>query len=467
MFPSAVQPSDIAAGVAADIAAGIAAQMACPRCSASPLSIDPAGVGAGPPGQVLRCTSCDSLYPQVGGVPCVIRDPEDRIQLWREHLGAFHVGAEQTVEMLEQECTRPGILPTTRIRLTEQARLTRRVLDEVDALLVGAIGTPRQPTTGVPGFESRESLRSLQRDWGWHDSDENARALACVEKVISAPLGRTLVLGAGGCRLAYDLAGRDKTAVFVALDDDPLVLIPAARILRGETLSLTEARPLATEMTLLSAVRELRAPHGPMARVFPLLADGLSPPFRAGAFDTVITPWFVDVVPSDLRDLMGSLRRVLSPGGRWLHFGPLLYPPERAPACRFSREELLELAQRAGFSVEATVSEMLPFSVSPLGEQVRIEPCLAFWARVGDVPPDPPGQLPSWIVLPHLPVPDFVGRALFFHDSPGFRTVVHLIDGTRSIDEIVSKLDAPAGADPSHLKDAVRQCLIENHPDCC
>ncbi|MBC8133901.1 MAG: hypothetical protein H7X95_13030 [Deltaproteobacteria bacterium] len=31
--------------------------------------------------------------PQVGGVPCVIREPANRIELWREHLGAFHVGA--------------------------------------------------------------------------------------------------------------------------------------------------------------------------------------------------------------------------------------------------------------------------------------------------------------------------------------------------------------------------------------
>ncbi|MFL5308499.1 MAG: hypothetical protein ACJ8F1_25025 [Polyangia bacterium] len=428
--------------------------LACPRCSGTPLSAD------------LSCSSCGTRYPQVGGVACVVDEPARRLAHWRENLGALHLRAEQSIAVLSDEQRMPALLPLTQARLAEQIRLTMRVVEEVDELLVPALGTPRPPTSDVPGFESRESLRSLHRDWGWPNSDENARALGCLEKVITAPLGRTLVLGAGACRLAYDLARRDPEALFVALDDDPLVLLPAARILAGETLSLTEVRELPTEMTLLSAARTLRAPRGPATRVFPLLADGLAPPFRLAAFDTVLTPWFIDVVPPDLRDLVGVLRRVLVPGGRWLHFGPLLYPPQRSPARQFSREELLELARRAGFSVEATISETLPFSASPLDGRFRLEPCLAFSARVAGVPADVAGDLPSWLVLPDLPVPDFVGRALFFHDSQGFRKVIQLVDGQRGINDIASLLDAPEGTDPGALKDAIRDCLLQVHPAC-
>ena len=200
--------------------------------------------------------------------------------------------------------------------------------------------------------------------------------------------------------------------------------------------------------------------------MFPSLADGLDPPVRPGAFDTVITPWFIDVVPPDLRNLVGVLRRVLAPNGRWVHFRPLLYPPQRSPARQFSREEVLELARRGGFSVEATNTETVPFSASPLDGRVRREPCLAFSARVGDVPADQPGDLPSWLVLPELPIPDFVGRALFFHESQGFRKVVHLVDGQRGINDIASLLDAPDGTDPGALKDAIRDCLLQVHPAC-
>lgn len=435
--------------------------LACPHCSTAPLTVE-----STPEDESLRCAACGACYPRVGGVACLVDEPADRVQLWRENLGAFHLRANESIEALERERRTPGLLPTTRARLTEQIRITRRILDEVDDLLVGAIGAPRSPTSDVPGFESRESLRSLHRDWAWPESDENARALACIEKVISAPLGRTLILGAGACRLAYDLARRDPAALFVAVDDDPLVLLTAARVLRGDTVSLTDARALPTELTRLSTVRALRVPHGPATRVVPLLGNGLSPPFQSGAFDTVLTPWFIDVVPPDLRDLVGTLRRLLAPGGRWLHFGPLLYPPERPAARQYSREEVLDLARRSGFALEAEVSEMLPFSVSPLEERARIEPCLAFSARAGDVPADPPGELPSWLVLPHLPVPDFDGRALFFDDSPGLRQVIRLIDGERGIDAIASALGAPEGTDPGVLKDAIRQCLLSVHPAC-
>lgn len=440
--------------------------LACPRCAATPLLDGVQEPGRARQAADLSCPTCGAQFPSVGGVACVFADPDARLARWRENLGTLHLRAEQSIAVLGDEQRLPALLPLTQARLAEQVRITGRLVAEVDELLVPALGTPRPPTTDVPGFESRESLRSLHRDWGWPGSDENGRALACVQKVSSAPLGRALVLGAGACRLAYDLSLANRQALLVAVDDDPLVLLAAARILAGETLSLTEVRELPTEMTLLSTARTLRAPHGAATRVFPLLADGLAPPFRPAAFDTVITPWFIDVVPPDLRDLLGVLRRVLAPEGRWLHFGPLLYPPQRSPARQFSRQEVLELARRAGFVVEAASDETLPFSASPLDGRVRLEPCLAFSARVAGVPADEPGGLPSWVVLPHLPVPDFVGRALFFHDSPGFRKVIQLIDGQRAIDDIAAQLGAPEGTELGALKDAIRDCLLQAHPAC-
>ncbi len=454
------------AGVSERIAlSDVLPMLACPRCAGTPLLAAQEIGGAAQP-RDLSCATCGARFPDVGGVACVVGDPAARIARWRENLGTLHLRAEQSIAVLSDEQRLPALLPLTRARLAEQIRVTRRLVAEVDDLLVPALGPARPPTSDVPGFESRESLRSLHRDWGWPDSDENARALECLQKVRSAPLGRTLVLGAGACRLSYDLARADPRAILVAVDDDPLVLLAAARILSGETLSLTEVRELPTEMTLLSAARALRVPHGPATRVFPLLADGLAPPFRPGAFDTVVTPWFVDVVPPDLRDLLGVLRRVLAPDGRWLHFGPLLYPPHRPPARQFSREEVLELARRAGFQLEAAAGETLPFSASPLDGRVRLEPCLAFSARVAGVPADEPGDLPSWLVLPHLPVPDFAGRALFFHESQGFRKVIQLIDGKRAIDDIAAQLGAPEGTELGALKDAIRDCLLQTHPAC-
>ena len=50
----------------------------------------------------------------------------------------------------------------------------------------------------------------------------------------------------------------------------------------------------------------LSAPSGPLrAEVFHFfLANGTEPPFADQTFDTVVTPWFIDQVPTDLEDLL-------------------------------------------------------------------------------------------------------------------------------------------------------------------
>jgi hypothetical protein len=83
-----------------------------------------------------------------------------------------------------------------------------------------------------------------------------------------------------------------------------------------------------------------------------VIANGLAAPLRRQCFNTLLTPWFIDVVPSDLRDFMGVLRSLLAPNGRWINFGPLLYPERGSASCQFSVGELFELATIAGFQIE-------------------------------------------------------------------------------------------------------------------
>ena len=64
------------------------------------------------------------------------------------------------------------------------------------------------------------------------------------------------------------------------------------------------------------------------------------------------------------------------------------------------------------------------------------------------------------------PSPTSSAAGAFFHESQGFRKVVHLVDGQRGINDIASLLDAPDGTDPGALKDAIRDCLLQVHPAC-
>jgi uncharacterized protein YbaR (Trm112 family) len=416
----------------------------------------------------FACNSdgCGLCFPPLGRVPCLLPRPGQWLDLWRKQLGLIHAEADRTIATFDAEARKPGLLRTTLQRLREQSELTRKIVAEIDGVLVPAIGQPIAHADPIPGFSPLETLHLLHRDWGWPESDENARALGCVERVLGAPLGRTLVVGAGACRLAYDLHQNHGATMTVAVDIDPLVLLVAEKVVHGDRVVLTEARSNATEITRLSAVRTLEAPSGTVDRFYPLLANGLALPLADESFDTVVTPWFTDLVPPDQRDWVTKVRRLLRDEGRWVNYGPLLYPPSRPAACRFSREELLELVEMAGFEVEKTTSELMPFSLSPLAERGRLEACLAFSARKSSVTNDDSRDPPKFIVLADLPVPDFGGRSLFYHQAATFRAVVELIDGSRSINQIAAAIIARAGTHPAAIVDTIRYCLLEVHPLC-
>src|SRR5262249_35033976 len=155
-------------------------------------------------------------------------------------------------------------------------------------------------------------------------------------------------------RLAYDLHRRDATAETTVLDIEPFLFTCADTIIRGGSLTIHEANAEVQETEHTARIWKLSDPHGaiPEDRFHFFIADALEPTSEHEAFDTIVTPWFIDVVPSDLRDVISTVHRLLKPGGRWINVGPLIYRPAVPVAHRFSREELFDLAMRAGFRID-------------------------------------------------------------------------------------------------------------------
>jgi hypothetical protein len=231
------------------------------------------------------------------------------------------------------------------------------------------------------------NLSYLFRDWAWSggNDDENQRALAAIRRVShQQALGRILVLGAGACRLAYDLhvhgGGTDTSVV----DIDPYLLLIAEAVIRGVDVTLTETNANATSIDTVSRRWTLSAPSGPLPpKVFHFfLADGTAPPFEDGTFDAVVTPWFVDQVPIDFQELLGRVHALLAPGGRWINHGPLLYRPDMLSVGQwYAREEIVELAESVGFQMGAWESASAPNVVSPLSGRGVVENVVTFEAR--------------------------------------------------------------------------------------
>jgi SAM-dependent methyltransferase len=334
----------------------------------------------------VECSHCQASYPRVGRIPVLLSRPHDHVELWRHQLGLILAQGQETRRGLETQANEPALREEGKKRLRSLARAIADQVDDIAAVLGPVLGGPLTPTkdTGLPRGVV-EYIYYLYRDWAWPEGEarENQRALDAIRAVATSALGRTLVLGAGGCRLAYDLhrsCGGIETA---AVDIDPYLLVFAEAVVRGGEVRLTESTVNVQEAEHVAEAWTLRAAHGPFdEKTFHFfLANGVEPPFADGSFDTIVTPWFIDQVPLDLESFLSTLHRLLVPGGRWINQGPLIYRPDATPlAKRFSREEVFDLAGAAGFRIGKWSAESRPYLVSPLTGRGKVEWVLTFEA---------------------------------------------------------------------------------------
>lgn len=331
--------------------------------------------------------ACGQTYPRLSSLLVLLPEASRQVEVWRQQLGLVLHHASETIRALAIQASAPDLSATTRGRLQALARSIAEQADDVAQIVGPSLGDPRLPEDGV-GLPrgATDYMSCLFRDWAWSEGrdQENERSLAAIRGVAGdRDLGRILVLGAGGCRLAYDLHRHGEGKETVVVDLDPFLLLVAEAIIRGAPVALTETSGNAPEPDPVSRRWALSPPAGPLgADVFHfVLADGTAPPFDDQTFDTVVTPWFIDQVPTDLEELLGHLHRLLAPGGRWINHGPLIYRPDALPIARwYTRQEIFDLASRVGFKMGSWQSASQAHLVSPLTGRGLIENVLTFEA---------------------------------------------------------------------------------------
>ena len=339
-------------------------------------------------GAEFDCRACGQQYPSLASIRVLLPQPLAQIEYWKRQLGLIIQRSIDTKSTLLAQATATELGVATQTRLLGLARAILEQVEDIAVVLGPALGghLPPDDEVGLPRG-AMDYLSYLHRDWAWAggQDSENSSALAVVRRVTEGrALGRALVIGAGACRLAYDLhvhCGATETSV---VDIDPFLLVIAEAVIRGASLPLTETSANAPEVDPVSCRWTLSAPSGALGedqfRFF--LADGTEPPFAEGSFDTVITPWFIDQVPTDLPGFLRKVRALLAPGGRWINHGPLIYPPDKVSiASWYSREEIFELARAIGFAIHAWESASVPCLVSPLTGRGKIETVLTFEAQ--------------------------------------------------------------------------------------
>lgn len=443
----------------------LAPLLACPACR-SPLVPEEAEAA---------CRGCGAVFPCLDGLPWLFPEPAAALADWqgRLHLLLGHLSREAA---LHRKALEPaGVHASTRRRLAAQAE----ALEAHAALLRGLL----QPL-GLTGREERHEVHlalgtrlplsqgltnyypNLHRDWCW-GGEENAASLQEVLSVLTpggAPR-RLLVLGAGGGRLAYDLHASLPVELTVALDFNPLLATVGRRVAAGEPVKLYEF-PIAPRRLEDHAVRrELAAPSPAREGLEFVLGDALAAPFADAAFDAVLTPWFVDIVPDDLPVLMARINRLLAPGGRWLNFGSLAWadrPPERC----YSLEELLELAPEAGFSVGPRRETPLPYMRSPASRHARIETVIAFAAtKQAEVAAPPPPARPDWLERTDLPVPALPAFREQSLSTRVYAFIMAMIDGRRTIRDMARLMEEQRLMTAADAEPSIQSFLARMHED--
>lgn len=439
---------------------------ACPRCDKAPLTLL---------GDRFRCAACKVDFPAVGGIPWLFAEPEASLGEWRNRLQfALKQLANQAQRMTAELAeTDSDFLTAKRLRLQitaadEHRKRLRELLAPVDIQSSQAsyesylAMRTRLPTDqGIATYYA-----NIHRDWAWGD-EENEASLESIRALADgvAP-GDTLVLGAGACRLAYDVHMALDTARTVAMDFNPLLILIADTVTRGNELELYEFPMAPKTIDDFAVKRVLSAPAPVREGFFLVLADALRPPFGKAQFDTVITPWIIDILNEDLPRQAARINNLLKEGGRWINFGSLSFEHPRRSRC-YSAEETLAIVERAGFAPPATREETIPYMCSPSSRHGRRETVFAFAAgkTAGVKAPERHKALPDWIVTGKVPVPALASFRSQAMSTQIYSYIMTMIDGKRTIGDMAKILEQQKLMSKEEALPAIRVFLTRMYED--
>lgn len=444
--------------------------LACPRCDRSPLASD---------GNRHRCKGCKTEYPAVGGIPWLFAEPDASLSEWRNRLHFELERLMHELRRLADGLRQTGLRPLTRRRLERQAGATEAHRKALQKLL-----SPLDLQGAEASWDSHLALRTrlpidqaldtyyanVHRDWAWGEQ-ENMASLEQLRRALdespsAGATGDMLVLGAGASRLAYDLHMQSDARNTVALDFNPLLLLIARAVTSGERLELYEFPIAPIALDDFAVQRTLAAPQPVRDGFHYVLADVLRAPFRPGSFDTIVTPWLIDIVSEDLPVFATRINRLLKEGGRWINFGSLAFDhAERAR--RYSREEILAIVDEAGFAPAASHDAVIPYMCSPSSRHGRQERVFTFAAvKSRDVkPPERHKALPDWLVVGKEPVPLLPSFRTQAVSTQIYSFVMSLIDGRRSIADMAKLLEERKLMTRREAEPAIRGFLTRMYDD--
>lgn len=457
----------------------LTALLRCPTCRAPDAQLSASA-------DSLHCAQCNTEFPSYPSgrtaIPWLFTNPDATRLEWKARVNGFlhHNANEQ--RRLSEALAGKGLSNVGQQRLKLQLDARRAHLAQIADVLaplglddIDFLRSPQSADLLPSKLPANQGLLSyydnIFRDWAWNNG-ENDHLLGTVRRVLKADartgLGKVLTLGAGACRLPYDVHREYAPTLSVALDFNPLLLLTGSRIIQGETVSLYEFPIAALNHAAYAVDQDCAAPKtddpAACANFHCVFGDALNPPFAAQSFNTVMTPWLIDIIPQDLAGFIPNINHLLDDDGVWINTGSLAFF-HKEERWRYSEEEVLELIENTGFELLAVERREVPYLNSPHSAHGRTETVLSFAARkIGDTGQPPRHDyLPDWILDTAQAVPELAEHVVASSHHLFQAQVLGAIDGKRSIDEIGAALAQKYGFDTDEAVHAVKRVLIEDY----
>jgi hypothetical protein len=303
---------------------------------------------------------------------------------------------------------------------------------------------------------------NAHRDWCWGETENKASLDVVLGVMGQRSTGRTLVLGSGAGRLAYDFHEATDASATVALDFNPLLSMLGERISNGETIELYEfpLAPLNTDHA--ASLQQLSAPGPARSGLSFVIADVHRPPFAAKRFDTIVTPWLVDILPGDFAELCARINHLLNDEGVWINFGSLNFH-HADPAAQLGPDECFAIIVQQGFDEPVHTDTEIPYLCSPASRHGRRETVLA-WSATKKTHLKKVARhqsLPDWAVRGRDPIPLLEHFRVAAVSTRIHAHIMSLIDGRRSIADIAALLEQQRLMPARDAEASIRGLLIK------
>lgn len=439
----------------------------CPCCQSEKLFIDQALSS-------ICCQNCQQKFPFISfgeiEIPFLFSDVSIALFDWCARINGFNKKYNEEIETLGKNIDENSISKLTKQRLKNSLKAKKNFQMQITEHLkyfemlsdtdLSYHSTKLAKNQGVDSY-----INNIFRDWCW-ENDENDELFSAVESVVKKEYraGQCATLGAGASRLSYDFHNAYQSEHSVLIDINPILLGYAKRILNKEKIKLNEFPVAPLTSSDFNVEQEIQFNEKYIDSEFTfLLADGLNAPLKSKTFDTVLTPWFIDIVPVDFKEVIPHINRMLKVGGSWINTGSLAFFHDNE-SWNYSEEEILDLLKKYGFHEIVVNRKEINYLHSPHSAHRRIENVFSFNAKkkFDCISASAANYLPDWVEDTHVPIPQqdkvIASSSKYLLQAQ----VLSAVDGHRSIVQIGKLLAKQYGMNEEQAVAAVRQILIDN-----